>query len=637
MKKSFLLFVLACFAFAGVLAQTGDIANLQVSMRTDGSGMVDIHFDLNGTGASYNLQFEASFDDGASYEPLSIDVLTGELINVLPGTSKHIIWDGKASHPVTFSTQARVRVIAMWITPFECGNPLFDYRDNRTYTTIQIGNQCWMAENLKHLPNVSPTSIEDNSEPYNYVYGYEGTNVAEAKATENYQNYGALYNWTSAIAICPDGWHLPTDGEWAFLIDNFGGLNSAGGKMKSTRTAPDIHPRWDSPNTGASNASGFNGLPGGYKTNGGGTSGRGMYGNWWSSSQNGAPYAWQRNLFSFESAAHREYEYKSLGLSVRCVWDEEVTPNQPPVTPSNPSPETGSINQTITPTLSWDCSDPEGDPLTYDVYFGTDENPPLAVSAISEQTYTPAMLEYSKTYYWKIIANDDHGNSTEGEVWSFATEDEWECGDDFIDSRDGNIYSTVQIGDQCWMAENLAYLPEVFPSTQGSETDPYYYVYDYQGTDVNAAKATDNYLNYGVLCNWPAALIACPTGWHLPTDNEWKILEGNSDSQYPVGDPIWDHTGYRGFNAGYNIKSTTGWVANGNGVDLFDFNGLPAGNRFSSEGGKFHGIGDSNKWWSSTAFNTNTSWLRRLDQNELRTGREYYLKSDGFAVRCVKD
>jgi uncharacterized protein (TIGR02145 family) len=113
MKKTFLLFAMACFAFAGVLAQNGGIANLQVSQRTDGSGLVDIHFDLNGTGASYNLQFEASFDDGANYEPLSANYLTGDLNEILPGTGKHIIWDGKTSHPETFSTQTRVRVIAI--------------------------------------------------------------------------------------------------------------------------------------------------------------------------------------------------------------------------------------------------------------------------------------------------------------------------------------------------------------------------------------------------------------------------------------------------------------------------------------------------------------------------------------------
>ncbi|MDK2949109.1 MAG: hypothetical protein PWQ56_274, partial [Patescibacteria group bacterium] len=110
----------------------------------------------------------------------------------------------------------------------------------------------------------------------------------------------------------------------------------------------------------------------------------------------------------------------------------------------------------------------------------------------------------------------------------------WSCGDDFTDTRDNNIYTTVQIGTQCWMAKNLAYLPSVVPSATGSESTPYYYVYDYQGTDVSAAKATTNYTTYGVLYNWPAAMNGqtgegvqgiCPSGWHLPSDAEQHTLD----------------------------------------------------------------------------------------------------------------
>jgi len=92
------------------------------------------------------------------------------------------------------------------------------------------------------------------------------------------------------------------------------------------------------------------------------------------------------------------------------------------------------------------------------------------------------------------------------------------CGDPI--SHEGYDYSTVQIGDQCWFSENCRYLPEVSPSSAGSETSPYYYVYGYQGTDVEEAKATYNYDTYGVLYNWPAVMTEgiCPSGWHIPTD-----------------------------------------------------------------------------------------------------------------------
>jgi uncharacterized protein (TIGR02145 family) len=82
----------------------------------------------------------------------------------------------------------------------------------------------------------------------------------------------------------------------------------------------------------------------------------------------------------------------------------------------------------------------------------------------------------------------------------------------------------VKLATSAGWPKTLHTLPEVSPSSQGNNTDPYYYVYGYQGTDVNAAKATDNYTNYGALYNWPASLNACPEGWHLPTDAEWTIL-----------------------------------------------------------------------------------------------------------------
>ncbi|MBA7584634.1 hypothetical protein ES708_26591 [subsurface metagenome] len=99
------------------------------------------------------------------------------------------------------------------------------------------------------------------------------------------------------------------------------------------------------------------------------------------------------------------------------------------------------------------------------------------------------------------------------------------------------------------MVENLAFLPRVGPSSLFSETDPHYYVYDYQGSHVSEAKLTSNYQTYGVLYNWPAALNACPTGWHLPSDEEWKQLEmylGMSQSEA-------ENTGWRGTDEGGKV------------------------------------------------------------------------------------
>jgi len=87
----------------------------------------------------------------------------------------------------------------------------------------------------------------------------------------------------------------------------------------------------------------------------------------------------------------------------------------------------------------------------------------------------------------------------------------------FMDVRDQHVYKYVKIGTQTWMAENLAYLPAVSPSSDGSESSAFYYVYNYEGSSISEAKSQGNYTSYGVLYNWEAAKIACPSGWYLPS------------------------------------------------------------------------------------------------------------------------
>ncbi len=322
------------------------------------------------------------------------------------------------------------------------------------------------------------------------------------------------------------------------------------------------------------------------------------------------------------------------------VWNFFTTspPNLPPDTASNPIPQDGTINYPVEgDTLFWSCSDPENDPLTYDVYFGTSNPPSLASSGQTDSIFVHGMLDYDSTYFWKIVAHDDHGNFSEGAVWSFTVMQEpWLCGDTIIDNRDGNKYATIQIGDQCWMAENLAYLPSVSPSSGGSDTVPYYYVYNYQGTDVAAAKATQNYQDFGVLYNFPAAQNACPSadGWHTPNDSEWKILEGNVDSQYPAGDPFWDQYSYRGLDANKNLKSTSGWNNNGNGLDLYGFSALPAGGR-SFDTGIFYGLGGGGRFWTFTEASAGQGWYRILFGTTDSVYRAAWNKGLGYSVRCV--
>lgn len=236
-----------------------------------------------------------------------------------------------------------------------------------------------------------------------------------------------LYNWPASLNACPEGWFLPSDHNWKIIEGNSDSQYPVGdpiwdqtdwrgfdvGKNLKSETG------W-STNTGT-NIFGFNALPGGYRSSDGGFHFLSFHGRWWSSDEGTTTSAWNRSLLQQYDNSRRNYRIKSFGFSVRCFNHEIEPPNQPPSPPANPSPIDSATNQPINITLSWESSDPEGDPITFDVYFGTEQDPPLAVAGISEQSHTPAALEYSTTYYWKIAAHDDQGNSTVGEVWSFIT------------------------------------------------------------------------------------------------------------------------------------------------------------------------------------------------------------------------
>ena len=216
-----------------------------------------------------------------------------------------------------------------------------DSRDNTEYSWVQIGEQIWMAENLKYLPSVVGPGTGSNSEAYCYVYGYYGTSISAAKATENYATYGVLYNWTAAMngaessdanpsgvqGICPDGWHLPSDAEWKQLEMYLGmsetDVNSTGwrgtvegGKLKEAGTT-----HWADPNAGANNESGFTALPGGDRDGDGYFGDIRKYGCWWSSTEYSASNAWSRHLGYGSSNVGRYDGYKSVGFSVRCLRD----------------------------------------------------------------------------------------------------------------------------------------------------------------------------------------------------------------------------------------------------------------------------------------------------------------------------
>ena len=191
--------------------------------------------------------------------------------------------------------------------------------DGNNYLTININGQEWMAENLR-------TTIYANGDPIPNVTDNTQWSSLTTGAWAHYNNdnqyenpYGKLYNWYTVADtrnVCPTGWHVPTDLEYTLLTDYLGGEPVAGGKMKEAGTS-----HWASPNTGATNSSGFTGLPGGKRIYNGDFSDIGAFGSWWSSSESNSYYAWSRRLDFLNGNALRADYTKVDGLSVRCIKD----------------------------------------------------------------------------------------------------------------------------------------------------------------------------------------------------------------------------------------------------------------------------------------------------------------------------
>lgn len=203
----------------------------------------------------------------------------------------------------------------------------------------------------------------------------------------------------------------------------------------------------------------------------------------------------------------------------------------------------------------------------------------------------------------------------------------------FTDSRDGNVYGWIKIGEQIWMAENLAYLPVVNQRQEESRTSPLYYVYDYEGTDIVEAKATSKYGEFGVLYNWPAARIVAPEGWHVPTDEEWKELEIFLGMTSVDADKsgIYRWSG----SVGNKLKATTGWSGDEEENNSSGFNALPAGERGTTN--QFVEQGEKASFWTATEEDANKAYRRLLEGSQPGVFRQDYYKEFGYSVRCVRD
>jgi uncharacterized protein (TIGR02145 family) len=211
----------------------------------------------------------------------------------------------------------------------------------------------------------------------------------------------------------------------------------------------------------------------------------------------------------------------------------------------------------------------------------------------------------SQTMTLQVVAQIDIPNN--GVVPFYATANAFGLAGTMTDNRDGKIYATTQIGNQVWMAENLRY------NVSGSFQNP-----------------QNPGIVYGYLYTWSQAQTACPTGWHLPNNEEWQAMAYYLSGQFePLdGAANWDFLGQ-------DLKSTSGWTST-NGNNLYNFNAYPAGIRTAS-GASAH-LGDRAYFWSANDTSATDAYYYRMNYYSSSLDRDFQGdKDDMYSCRCIRD
>jgi len=549
---------------------------------------------------------------------------------------------------------------------------------NNWYKVVQIGKQCWLKENMRATtepgsPNsilMNPAGATSRTEPRAYCYN---------NSMNNSDKYGLLYNFPAAMnitdqsstftenhrGICPEGWHIPTDAEWSSLATAAGctaAYNSGTGLGKltggcewstsSNATAPGNY------SYAERNSSGFSALPAASYY--GQFSDIGGYANFWSSTPEGSDNAWRRYFYSGYENVTRHNIDRNNAFSVRCVRD------------------------TID-TLTFMPKGGSGTMLQQYVKRGVE----TALNANGFTHDSRDFLGWSTSNCDNTVAYTDqanittNGNDTLYAVWHTyctGTPRSNEIGSSRIDSvkdHQDNWYMVVQIGDQCWLKENMRCTTtprqgqtmgsSQMNLTQGSapsEGTPYYY--DYSQTNGSQPQRVTNLRDRGYLYNYNAAIDTvtsqkltqsisnrrgiCPEGWHLPTDLEWKTLERGflteKDRTTPITDVTLDSIVDRGIGAGkftdgsaWNDSHSSGTYPNSYSYaerNSTAFSVLPAGGYNGGNTGGFTEAGKYAFFWSTT-FLKNYPLERRFGnayEGVYRTCQEVKF---GRSVRCVRD
>ncbi len=546
--------------------------------------------------------------------------------------------------------------------------------DGNEYVTVVIGEQEWMAENLR------VTQDAEGNEISRHCYDND---------SDWCELYGGLYTWHTIMngenssdgnpsgvqGICPDGWHVPSHNEWTqleqFICNVLGNSDcetkfpydhstygnmgtNEGNALKSCRQVDSPlggdcdtseHPRWDSHSTNYGfDEFGFSALPGGWRWPAGGSDYIGVVSSWWSSTQS-STMAWCRGMTIYNGGLNRDDANRFHGFHLRCVRDitEEPTTynlhleanpeNAGTVSGAGEYQEGEDVTIEATANAGWDFIEWTGD---------TD---------FVDDPYSHVATVTMPTDDVELTAN-------------FQQEDDSDIiyGDGVTDI-DGNEYVTVIIGEQEWMAENLRVtrynneddIPTGLNDEDwGDTTEGAYAIFDHNHEDADGINSPEEMVDaYGKLYNWYAVdddRGLCPEGWGVPSDDDWTALVNFIMDEYDYHNEPWIHDINGVANALKSCRQVDSplggdcdtsehprWDSHIThyGFDEFGFSALPGGFRWID--GSFASVWVRGSWWSSTEHSSSNAWCQTMLPGSGSVSRFDNSKSGGFSLRCVRD
>ena len=546
------------------------------------------------------------------------------------------------------------------------GTPkVYDLQGNE-YNTVVIGQQCWMKENLRSTQysdgsfiERKPNTTQSSNNRYCYYPGGSASNV---------DDYGLLYNWPAVMGgdvpnpnlnwvrgICPEGWHVPNNGEWTQFTnyvkskaDNICDENTPQSIAKALAattnwTSNSIHCAvGDYPLN--NNNTGFSVLPAGDLSGNGGNMGTIAY--IWTCTEASSSSAMAARLINTTSTVTVLSANKSSGYSVRCVRDSAVAVSGTQMV------VTTAVGNITTNSASCGGTVNSGDGASVvekGVCWSQMPTPTVAGDHVFNEsgagTFSVSMtgLQPNTTYYVRAYAKmsvaGNTGTATAtiyGNTQTFTTQpDASDCGTAVIYDREGNSYNTVKIGNQCWMKENL----KTTLYADGTTVAWYYsvsgsgYGFLYRWDDMMHGAATSSTNPSGVRG-------ICPIGWHVPSDAEWTQL-----TDYVGSQSNW-MCGSSSANVARALAANTGWIqsstecAPGNQLtsnNATGFSALPAG---YVENNDLDLYGYRAIFWSSTQYNGSNAYPRDFYYNSATVSNNsggFNNKSYGRSVRCLRD